>query len=154
MDIVLNLTTESVAQMATVQPVCVSPQMTIRQVLELLLERRTGSLLVTEAGRLVGIFTERDALRLMAENCDLDTPMAEVMVRDPVVIGADESVATAIRKMSGGGYRRLPVVDADGCPVGMVKVSSIVHYLVEHFPKTVYNQPPVSHVVMQEREGA
>jgi hypothetical protein len=55
--------------------------------------------------------------------------------------------------MSGGGFRRLPILDPDGRPTGILRVSDVVHYLVEHFPKTVYNLPPVPKPVMHEREG-
>jgi hypothetical protein len=38
--------------------------------------------------------------------------------------------------------------------VGLLKVRGIVHYLVEHFPKTIYNLPPEPSMVTQQREGA
>jgi hypothetical protein len=56
--------------------------------------------------------------------------------------------------MDEGGYRHLPVVDEGGRPVGVLSVKRIVHYLVEHFPTTVYNLPPNPGAVPQEREGA
>ena len=55
--------------------------------------------------------------------------------------------------MEEGGYRHLPVVDERG-PVGVLSVKRIVHYLVEHFPTTVYNLPPDPAVVPQQAEGA
>ncbi len=63
-------------------------------------------------------------------------------------------MAAAIRTMSVGGYRRLPVVDDQNRPVGMVNVADIVHYLCEHFPQAVYNLPPESQPAMHGREGA
>ncbi len=73
------------------------------------------------------------------------------MVANPVTLTANETIAVAVQQMSKGGYRRLPIVDRQGKPTGVVQVSGIVHYLVEHFPKTVYNLPPVAHPVMQQR---
>ncbi len=52
------------------------------------------------------------------------------------------------------GYRHLPVIDGNGRPQGVLSVKQIVHYIVEHFPATVYNLPPDPNVVQQEREGA
>jgi hypothetical protein len=63
-------------------------------------------------------------------------------------------VASAIAKMAAGGYRRLPIVDEASRPVAVVKLTSILSYLVEHFPKVVYTLPPKPHHKMQEREGA
>ena len=44
--------------------------------------------------------------------------------------------------MAEGGYRHLPIVDQDQKPTGVLAVHGIVHYLVDHFPETVYNLPP------------
>ena len=50
-------------------------------------------------------------------------------------------------------FRHLPVVD-QGKPVGILSVKRIVHYLVEHFPATVYNLSPDPQAVGHNREGA
>lgn len=153
MDIELKLTTDEITQAWPVQPLCVEPGASIRDVLRQMKERRSGSVLICRGGVLAGIFTERDALRLLAERSNLDRPIEEVMVRNPVSLKADATVATAVLRMSSGGYRRLPLVDADGRPIGLIEVAGIMHYLVEHFPKTVYNLPPTPHPVTHEREG-
>jgi CBS domain-containing protein len=152
-DIELMLTTETVAQAGPVEPLIVAPETPLRQVFAELRNRASGGALICRDGRLVGIFTERDALGVMQRRGDLDAPIETVMVRDPIALRSDASVAAAILKMSSGGYRRLPIVDPDNRPQGVLEVSGIVHYLVQHFPQTVYNQPPVSHPVMHEREG-
>lgn len=153
MNLELNLTTESVTEASPLEPICVAPQTTVREVFERLKGEGRGSILVCRDGALVGIFTERDALRIMARGGNLDAPIEAVMVRQPATIDAQATVAAAIQQMSSGGYRRLPIVDRGHKPLGVVQVSGIVHYLVEHFPKTIYNQPPVPHPVMQQREG-
>lgn len=150
----LNLNTEEVRTVGMMQPVCVEPATPVREVLALLKSKRRSSVLVVRDNALLGIFTERDALRLVAQGADLDTPIEKVMVSKPVTLSETDTIATAIRKMSDGGYRRLPIVGGDGAPVGIVTVTGIVHFLVDHFPQTVYNLPPQPGVVMQEREGA
>lgn len=154
MDLKLNLTTETVGDLRLAVPVTVDPHVSVRALFGLLKEHACGSLLICQSGKLVGIFTERDALRLMAEGANLDVPVEQVMVSNPATVEADDTVATAIRKMAMGGYRRLPVVDSQGRPIGKLNVSGIVHYLVEFFPKAVYNLPPVPEPVSHERDGA
>ncbi len=154
MDFHLNLDSESADQVAGSEPVCVEPNLSIRDVLHRMKEQRRGAVLVCQGERLVGIFTERDALKLMAAETDLDVPVEKVMTTEPETLADSDSVGAAITKMSKGGYRRLPIVDADGTPKGFVKVSSILHYLVEHFPSVVYNLPPNPHHSTQTREGA
>jgi CBS domain-containing protein len=136
------------------QPLCVEPTTPLRQALGLLKQQATGSCLVCAQGKLVGIFTERDATKLLAEAGNLDRPIETVMTRGPQTARSTDTVASAIEKMSRGGYRRLPVVDGQGKPVGLVSVAGIIHFLVQHFPQTVYNLPPNPNPVMPEREGA
>ena len=76
------------------------------------------------------------------------------MARNPVTLHKDDTVGKAIALMSAGGFRRLPLVDEDGKVTGLVKVSGILHYLVEHFPKVVYTLPPAPHHKTTTREGA
>jgi hypothetical protein len=56
--------------------------------------------------------------------------------------------------MAEGGYRHLPMIDGEGRPTGVMAVHGIVHYLVDHFPATVYNLPPDPKATTKEREGA
>lgn len=154
MDFQLNLDSETVEHAHPGTPICVAPQVTIREVFERLKERARGAVLICRDGVLEGIFTERDALRLMADGADLDRPIETVMVRTPVTLSRSDTVGKAIAMMSEGGYRRLPLVDDENRPLGIVKVSGILHYLVEHFPKVVYTLPPHPHHAAQKREGA
>lgn len=149
----LKLNTELIDRAVPVEPLLVGPDMKVRDVFQLLKSHNRGDVLVCEADRLVGIFTERDALRLMAEGADLSQPVSTVMIPRPKTLTVKDTVGKAITMMSSGGYRRLPIVDSRGSPRGVLKVSGILHYLVEHFPKVVYNLPP-DPAVTQEREGA
>lgn len=154
MDPELSLTTETVEHLQPSAPLCVEPDVSVREVLALLRTSRVGSAYVCRGGVLIGIFTERDALRLLARGSPLDVRIETVMTAHPVTLQPGDSVATAIRKMSTGGYRRLPIVDRDGRPVGKINVASILHYVVQHFPTAVYNLPPVPQSTTPERDGA
>ena len=155
MDFQLNLSTETVQQIADMNPVLVERNAATREVMRILQDRNTGGALICENQKLVGIFTERDALKLMADPAtDFGVPIERYMTESPVTLTIDDTVGTAIARMSQGGYRRLPLVNEQGHAVGMVKVSGILRFLVEHFPKVVYTLPPRPHHNTQEREGA
>jgi len=153
MDIGGNVRNESVQQAGPLVPVCVASDETARAVLQMLRDLGRGAILVRCQGVLVGIFTERDALRVLATEGDLSSPIERYMTRAPVTVRESDSVESAIRKMSSNGYRRLPIVDAEGRPTGVVDVSGIIHWLVAHFPRAIYNLPPVAKVGTQQREG-
>jgi CBS domain-containing protein len=82
-----------------------------------------GALLVVDHARLIGIFTERDALfRLLAEGRDPHaTRLVDVMTPQPQTIHPDEPFVRALRMMHEGKFRHLPVVEFDR-PLGVVSV--------------------------------
>jgi CBS domain-containing protein len=94
---------------------------TVSDAARLMKEKKIGALLVCENERLVGIFTERDALfRVTAESCDPKTTfLADVMTRNPQTIDPDKPLGQALYMMYEGGFRHLPVV-VGGKPIGMV----------------------------------
>ena len=154
MDFQLSLESEGVGSAYPDQPLAATADDSVGSVMQLLRAQRTGAVLICEGSKLVGIFTERDALKLMARSADLSTPVRDIMSSPPATIASSATVGEAIRKMSEGGYRHLPIVDSDHKPTGVLAVHGIVHYLVDHFPETVYNLPPDPNSRPREREGA
>jgi len=69
-------------------------------------------------------------------------PLGDVMTPDPEVLPDNASVASALNKMSLGGFRHVPVVDQEHRPRFVVAVRDVVEYLVEAFPREVLNLPP------------
>ena len=153
-DFQLHLETETVEHCHPSPAICAQPSDSVRSVLRQLQTAKTGAAMVCDGGKLLGVFTERDALRLLADNANLDMPVSEVMVKNPVTVRKSDTVGRAISLMSGGGFRRLPIVDDSGAIQGVLKVSGLLHYLVEHFPKIVHTLPPVPHYKSADREGA
>ena len=155
MELTRNLTVESVSRLNPSPPHRIAVGGTVADAVELLRRERVGCLLVVKDGALVGIFTERDLLtKVLAPGASLDTPLADVMTANPVSVNLKEPVKAAVERMQKGGYRHVPVVDENNRPVGVLSAKRIVHYLVEHFPGTVYNQPPDPDRVPDSPEGA
>ncbi len=140
----------------TLRPVCtVEPSTPIAEALRCMVERQTGSALITEREQLVGIFTERDFVdRVIATDLDVGEPISGVMTTSPKTIHNNDSIQHAIEMMERCGYRHLPVLGADGRAVGVLSVKDVVHYLVEYFPANVYNLPPSPQMNQPAREGA
>jgi arabinose-5-phosphate isomerase len=91
--------------------------------------RRTGAImLVDAAGRLAGLFTDSDLARLFERRQDelLDAPVGAVMTTNPVVIGPDARLGEAIDVLKDRKISELPVVDADGRPVGMLDITDLI----------------------------
>ena len=91
--------------------------------------RRTGAIMLVDAdGRLAGLFTDSDLARLFENRSDdaLDLPIERVMTRRPVVIAPDARMAEAVEVLRSRKISELPVVDADGRPVGMLDITDLI----------------------------
>ena len=139
------------------QPVCVKPSTTVREAIEAMNQHRVGCVLVEERQMLTGVFSERDVLTKLATcNANLDTTLvADVMTADPECLTLDDGVVYALNKMSVGGFRHVPLIDAEGRPTGVVSMRDIVDFIVDLFPSEVLNLPPSpAHSIARQREGA
>lgn len=153
------LLSTKVGELALMARPTLTPQNTVGEASRDMRESRTGSVTVCEDGRLAGIFTERDLLRLFAKQHNsaediLQMPLSDVMSRTPALASTGDTLFEATRRMDEGGYRRLPVLDDSGTYVGIVDVKMITHFLVEHFPAAIYNQASYQDSLAKAPEGA
>ena len=91
--------------------------------------RRTGAIMLVDAtGRLAGLFTDSDLARLFESRRDaaLDAPIEAVMTKNPVVIAPDARLGEAIDLLKARKFSELPVVDADGRPLGMLDITDLI----------------------------
>ena len=103
--------------------VSADPAMTVSEAARLMATEKIGALPILKDRRLVGIFSERDAVfRVLARGLDPDkTLLAEVMTADPVTINGRRPLSHALRLMNDGHFRHVPVVE-DGNLIGIVSV--------------------------------
>lgn len=111
-------------------PLTVSPETPVDVVIALMQESDSDCVLVVVDDRLVGIFTDRDAL-VKAAGKRLDAfHVRDFMTPDPVVLRHDDPIALAIHKMAVGGFRHIPILDG-GRPTGVVTARDVFHHLAE-----------------------
>jgi arabinose-5-phosphate isomerase len=94
--------------------------------------RRTGAVMLTDGnGRLCGLFTDSDLARLFEQRRDaaLDKPIREVMTPDPITVPAGARVAAAVEVLRQRKISELPVIDADGRPVGLIDITDLIGLL-------------------------
>jgi CBS domain-containing protein len=107
--------------------------MTVRQAVALLAEKRIGALPVLEGNAVAGIFSERDVVyRLTSDGpAVLDMPVGAVMTAPAVTVAPDTDVMAALGLMTRRRIRHLPVVEA-GAMTGFVSIGDLVKFRIDH----------------------
>lgn len=114
-------------------PRTVAPDTPVRDVLATMSAEAVGCVLVGDETTLAGIFSERDALlRLGPDAAALgDRPVSEYMTASPECLQKTAKIAFAMQRMDLGGYRHVPICDANGRPEGVISIRDILRYLTD-----------------------
>ena len=110
----------------------VGPDASITECVRLMTAGKIGALMVMDGGRLIGIFTERDALnKVLAVGLDpRNTKVSEVMTKDPYCIGPTTTVGQAMQLITERRFRHLPIVE-NGKVLAIVSSGDLTHWLVQ-----------------------
>ena len=104
----------------------VTPGQSVAEAARVMVQGRVGSAVVVDGPWLLGIFTERDALRAAGSGTDLNTAtVKDWMTPEPVTAGPDTDTDEAAGLMATHGFRHLPVVDGDSV-IGMVSLRDLL----------------------------
>jgi len=105
-------------------PLVVERDTPVAEAIDRMHQAEADCVLVLDGERLVGIFTDRDAVLKVAGRSLDGTTVGEVMTTDPVVLRHDDPIAVAIHKMAVGGFRHIPITDG-GRPTGVVSARDV-----------------------------
>jgi CBS domain-containing protein len=119
---------EHLDRLGSPAPVTVTPDTPVDVVIARMHEAGVDCVLVMADDRLIGIFTDRDAVVKVAGKHLEAFHVRDFMTPDPVVLRHDDAIAVAIHKMAVGGFRHIPIVE-DGRPTGVVTAYDVFHHL-------------------------
>ena len=108
--------------------VTADPNATVSDAVQLLAARRIGAVVITGADRrIVGILSERDIVRTLAEKGAqaLERPISEVMTRKVITCAVGETVPEIMERMTVGKFRHVPVVE-QGRLIGIISIGDVV----------------------------
>lgn len=110
----------------------VGPDTPVTECVRLMTADKIGALIVMDGDRLIGIFTERDALnKVLAGGLDpANTKVSEVMTKDPYSISPKTTVGDAMKLITKRRFRHLPIVD-NGKVLAVVSSGDLTHWLVQ-----------------------
>lgn len=147
MDQLRNACEQKVSVLPTEDFVAVSRYTPLDQAIEAMKKDEGGCVIITDDGRVAGIFTERDLLtKVSGEDVDLQSPIEQWMQRDVQTLPPEATIGDAVRLMNERSFRNIPIVD-HGLLRGSISVFDIITYLAECYPKTTMNLPPLRQVM-------
>ena len=116
----------------------IEPTATVFQAIEMMAGRNIGALPVLERGKLVGMISERDYTRkvVLKGRSSKETPVGEIMTRNPVVVTPDDTVGDCMEIMTNERVRHLPVVDG-GELVGILSIGDLVKWIMSAQTATI-----------------
>ena len=118
---------QKVRDVMTSNPQTIAPHSPVTEAARIMKQADTGIVPVVEGDRLVGTITDRDiAIRVVAESRDPQgTKVDEIASREIVTVDPDQDLDEALKLMARHQVRRLPVVEEDGRPVGMLSQADV-----------------------------
>ena len=113
---------------------------TVYDALALMAEKNVGALMVIEAGKLVGVFSERDYARkvVLKGKFSREATVREVMSLNPLVIRPEEEITTCMRIMTDRQIRHLPVMEGDVL-AGVISIGDVVKSIIEDQKDSIQN---------------
>ncbi len=113
------------------------PTSTVQEVSEQMAKDRVGAVVVLDEGRLVGILSERDIVRrAAAQRRDLATTLVSEVMTSPVqTVTVTGTAREALERMHRGGFRHLPLLDAQGNLLGMLSVRDLLRERLEELDR-------------------
>ncbi len=120
--------------------VTLPPSSTIRDAAIKMMEKNVGSVLITDGDTLLGIFTERDIVKCVAEKTSMDEELEKVMTRDLITIAVDKPLSKAAYLMSENNIRHLPVVDKENKLMGILSARDIARFYAEVVESVDYRE--------------
>ena len=114
----------------------VEPDAKVSAAVKLLSERRIGAVLVMTKGRIEGILSERDIVRVLGERgaSVMDEPVSAVMTRKVVGCREKDTVSEIMEMMTNGKFRHLPVIE-DGKVAGLISIGDVVKWRVGEYER-------------------
>jgi CBS domain-containing protein len=103
----------------------------VKEAIELLFKRHVGCIVVVDdAQNCIGLFTERDAIRIIAQNVPLDASLEKIMTKNPFTVNEDSTFDQAKIIIKSAKVRHLPVITPSGKLVGLISVRNILDELI------------------------
>ena len=146
--------TDPISALGLPAPVSIGKRATVGEALSAVKRHGQGYVLIVDDDRPVGIMSEREVLmKIVARDVKYDSNVAEFSSPVPVTLTNSQPIARAINLMIDKGVDNIPIVDAAGRAMAVLRTLDVIHFLAEAFPEQLLNLPPRPHQTLPQPEG-
>ncbi|MGA2457327.1 MAG: CBS domain-containing protein [Terriglobales bacterium] len=140
----------SILRLLDRESITVPPSTTVADAIQIMLDRRVGSVVIVEAKQVLGIFTERDVLRKLAlSGRDPKTiAVSELMTAPAITVDPNITPAEALASMLEHHFRHLPVVDSRARLRGVLSIRNLLQEMMEKYRHQLHSLE--QHVISEE----
>ena len=126
--------TDALTELDTTPVEMVASSTTVGEAITRMSDRNIASVLIVDDGKLKGIFSERDVLYGVSDRFEQikNDPVTTVMTANPQVAYESDTPAKALNLMVTGGFRHVPILDADDNVIGIIGPRRVTRYLQKH----------------------
>jgi CBS domain-containing protein len=130
------------------------PTASVLAALRLMADKGIGFLVVLEGEKLIGVLSERDYARKVAlqGKASKDTPVQDIMTRNVISVGLENTIPECMALMNRHGFRHLPVIDR-GKVIGVLSVRDLLKEIVEHHERLIRNME-LERIAMLNQSGS
>ncbi len=118
-----------VSEIAKKEVISLGPHATLEEAVKKMRENDVGSVIISKNGELLGILTERDVVRLIADGVPLNVSLESVMNKNPITASPEDDILVVAHKMVSHGLRHIPIVEKRKV-VGVVSIKDVLRYLL------------------------
>ena len=130
------------------------PTISLKEAIHQMQFYRSGYIILTRDGIVVGVLTETDVVRkVLGQNVDTERPVSEFMTSVVHTLSPEASIGEAIDLMAQKRIYHLPLTDGNRRYMGMLSVRTLIRFLAAYYPTEVYNLPPDPQQISHSAEG-
>ena len=109
----------------------IRPDTKVKDVIQTMVDKKIGAVLIVDDNKLVGIFSERDIIKKIADRYDevKEEAISEFMTENPECLSINHTLAYALNRMDLGDFRHIPIIDDENRPTGIIAVRDILRYI-------------------------
>ena len=140
-----SATATMIEAVPTCKPLALSWDLSLGDAVDAMKTAHRGAcVVVDDAGRVHGMFTERDVVQQVdaGQAGWRERPLREATSLSTSVLRPGMTIGAALDEMNTGPFRRLPIIDELGRPYGIVSVWDVMSFIAEHYPQRFFNLPP------------